>query len=170
MNELVIGALVALDLTAAFFVPSLPYLTLQARYEGNDRNFVTLNCNVGGSGQVVGITSVKFFKRVPGGGAALLANWDPSAEQVVILDQHDTSITFHFSQTQEGYFRCQIDGSDIRSNEVGLAGSNLDNNTPLIHLYTCMYRATRAESPYWLARDGSDTTSIAFNIQKALGT
>ena len=135
--ELVIGALVALDLTASFVAvaSSSIHLTLQARYEGNDRSVVSLDCNVAGfrSDRI----SVKFFKRVPGGGSALylLTNKyrDPAAEQVVILDQTDRSIRFRFSQTQEGYFRCRSGQGHYSSNEVGLAGSiNLDNNMPLL--------------------------------------
>ena len=43
--KLVIGALVALDLTAA---PFSPRLTLRARYVGNDRSIVSLDCYIGG--------------------------------------------------------------------------------------------------------------------------
>ena len=131
--KLVIGALVALDLTAALFPPSLPYLTLEARYVGNDRSVVSLDCYIGGHGSFF-ITSVKFFQRV-GGAQYLLANWYPSAEQFVILNQTDTSITFRFSQPQEGYFRCQTQGLqvELKSNEIGLAGSNT-----IIMCHTCM--------------------------------
>ena len=119
--KLVIGALVALDLTAAL---SLPYLTLEARYVGNNRSIVSLDCHIGGHGSFF-ITSIRFFKRV-GAAQYLLANWYPSVEQFVILNQTDTSITFRFSQTQEGYFRCQTQGLhvELKSNEIGLAGSN----------------------------------------------
>ena len=125
--ELVIGALAALDLTAAFIFPSLPppiRLNLHPHYVGNDRSFVTLDCNVWGRDSVE-ITSVNFFKRVPGDGAALylLTNRDPAAQQVIIMNQTDRSIRFRFSQTQEGYFRCRTPQGDYSSNEVGLAGS-----------------------------------------------
>ena len=124
--KLVIGALVALDLTAAWS----PRLTLQARYVGNNRSVVTLNCNFIDMDKPV----MKFFKRVPGGGETLLTHWGPSAEQVVILDQNDTSIKFRFSRTQEGYFRCQTWEGHYESNEIGLAGSD---TMCLIHV--CRY-------------------------------
>ena len=140
--NLVIGALVALDLTAATVVLS-PSLTLQARYVGNSRSVVTLNCNTIDVDKPV----MKFFKRVPRGGEALLTNWDPSAEQVVILDQTGTSITFRFSQTQEGYFRCQTWEGHYESNEIGLAGSN---TMCLIHV--CRYCICVVYVRIWHAR------------------
>ena len=116
--KLVIGALVALDLAAAGrFIE----LTLQANYVENDRGIVSLDCDVGGSGRST-VTSVKFIKRI--GMTQYRLYRGPSAGQLVILDQNDTSITFRFSRTQEGYFRCQTHGGDYLSNEIGLAGKN----------------------------------------------
>ena len=155
MNQflvLVIGALVPLASTAV----NGPFLTVNYE-QGSDHSLVFLNCNPATIITLIGsapvliqlMDSAEFRKRVPGGAAMPLTSSGSAAEQVDILDQTDLSITFRFSQSQEGYFSCQSPDGVYQSTEVGIAG-NLGRGVSL-RICTCVCMcAFRA-----LCRDGS---------------
>ena len=129
MNQLlvlVVGTLVPLASTEVIGP------TLSVSYEqGNDRSFVFLDCKPAQSITYIGfiphivtvMASAEYLKRVPGGTSMALISSGSAAEQVDILDQTAFTVTFRFSQTQEGYFSCQSPDGVYLSREVGLAGN-----------------------------------------------
>ena len=147
MNQLlvlVIGALVPLTSTQAVINP-----IISVNYEqGSDRSFVLLKCNPAIRIVFVGffsyrttlMDSAEFRKRIPGGTSLPLNCSGSAAEQVDILEQTDLTITFRFSQSQEGYFSCQSLDGVHQSTEVGIAG-NLGRGVSLC-ICTCVCMCT----------------------------